>query len=107
MTVEKITKDFKLPFEEGVFASKDPAQITAYMLKLVETLQALLEKIRDVANFSLDLFDGEALYSQLKDTNGDYPIGTWRLIQVDDDWERQVQLTLGTWTFAGAFERPG
>jgi len=106
MTIDRLDKDFKIPYDEVALHSKDPAQLAEYILKLVETLQELLGKITTVSNYSIDLFDGEALYSKLKKSDGNYPVGTWRLIQVDDNWERQVQLTLGTWTFAGNFERP-
>lgn len=106
MTLERIDSEVKLPFDEQILLSGDRVKITEEQRKLVKTLQELLEKITIAANFALDLIDGEAIYSKLKLPDGSYPIGTWRLIQVGDNWERQVQLALGVWTFAGYFGLP-
>ena len=106
MTVERIDTDVKIPFDEDALLSGDPAKIADEWRELVKTLQDLLEKITVAANYALDLVDGEAIYSKLKNTDGSYPIGTWRLIQVGDNWERQVQLVVGAWTFAGYFGLP-
>jgi len=106
MTLERIDTDVKIPFDEDALLSGDPAKIADEWRELVKTLQGLLEKITVAANYALDLVDGEAIYSKLKNADGSYPIGTWRLIQVGDNWERQVQLVLGTWTFAGYFGLP-
>jgi len=95
-----------LPFDEEALLSGDPVRITDEQRKLVKTLQELLEKINVVSNYAVDLVSGEAIYSKLKNPDGTYPIGTWRLIQVGDNWERQVQLVLGEWTFAGYFGLP-
>ena len=105
-TIERLDPDVRIPYDEIAIRSEDPVRLADYLLELVTALQTLLEDITTVANYGVDLFDGEALYSKLKDSDGNYPIGTWRLIQVDNNWERQVQLTVGTWTFAGDFERP-
>jgi len=104
--VERIDPKVKLPFDEEILLSGNRIKITEEQRKLVKTLQELLQKISTVANLTLDLFDGEAIYSKLKLPDGNYPIGTWRLIQVGDNWERQVQLALGVWTFAGYFGLP-
>ncbi len=104
--VERLDPDVRIPYDEAALRSDDPARLAEYVLELVKTLQELLEKITVSTNYSTDLFDGEALYSKLKDSNGDYPIGAWRLIQVGEEWQRQVQLTIGTWSFAGSFEVP-
>lgn len=104
--LEKLDPDVRIPYDEEALRSEDPARLAEYMLELVKTLQGLLEKITVVANYAVDLVDGEAIYSKLKGSDGNYPVGTWRLIQVDNNWQRQVQLTVGTWTFAGDFERP-
>lgn len=104
--IEKIDADLQIPYDEEALLSGDPARIADYQLQLVKTLQELLQKIAEVANYAVDLFDGEAIYSQLKNVDGSYPLGTWRLIQIGNNWERQVQLILGVWTFAGDFERP-
>lgn len=104
--IEKIDVDLQIPYDEEALLSGDPARIADYQLQLVKTLQELLQKIAEVTNYAVDLFDGEAIYSQLKSADGSYPLGTWRLIQIGNNWERQVQLILGVWTFAGDFERP-
>ena len=105
-TIEKLDSDVELPYDEAMIRSGDPEELAEYILELVKKLKELLEDITTVANYSIDLSGGEAIYSKLKSADGNYPLGTWRLIQVDDNWERQVQLTIGTWTFAGDFERP-
>ena len=106
MTIERVDTDIRIPFDKDALSSSDPVEQADALLDIVKVLQNLLEQLVTVTNLNVDAFDGEAIYSKLKDVNGDYPIGTWRLIQVGDNWERQVQLTLGTWTFAGDFERP-
>ena len=106
MTVERIDTDVKIPYDEDALLSGDPTKIADEWRELVKTLQDLLEKITIAANYALDLVDGEAIYSKLKNPDGSYPIGTWRLIQVGDVWQRQVQLVLGAWEQAGDFERP-
>ncbi len=106
MGLEKINTDIRIPFDEIALRSGDPVLLTRYMFELAKTLQGLLADIVTVANFSLDLNDGDAIYYALKNSSGDYPIGTWRRIQVGDNLEDQVQLTLGTWTTAQTRERP-
>ena len=106
MTLERIDTDVKIPYDEDALLSGDPTKIADEWRELVKTLQELLEKITVAANYALDLVDGEAIYSKLKNADGSYPLGTWRLIQVGDNWERQVQLVFGTWTFAGYFGLP-
>lgn len=104
--LERLDTDIRIPYDEEALRSGNPVRIADYLLELVKTLQELLEKITVVSNYAIDLVDGEAVYSKLKNEDGSYPIGTWRLIQVENNWERQVQLTAGVWTFAGNFERP-
>ena len=104
--LEHLDTDVQLPYDEEALKSDNPVRIANYLLELVKTLQELLEKMTVISNYAVDLIDGEAIYSKLKNADGSYPVGTWRLIQVGNNWERQVQLTLGTWTFAGDFERP-
>ena len=104
--LEKISPDFKIPYDEAALRSGDPVRLTAYLLELAETLQLLLRDIIDAANFSLALADGDAVYYALPGADGNYPIGTWRRIQVGDNLEDQVQLTLGVWTMAQTRERP-
>lgn len=108
--IEKLDEDLKLPFEEAVFISKDPARIAAYILKLVETLQELLRQNANVTNFNIDLSDGDAVYYQLKSADGTYPENSWRRIVVGDSLEDQVLLNgnslTGTWTTAQRRKRP-
>lgn len=104
--LERLDIDVRLPFDEEILLSGDRVQITDEQRKLIKKLQELLGNISNTANLVLDLFDGEAIYSKLKLPDGSYPIGTWRFIQVGDNWERQVQLVLGEWTFAGHFGLP-
>ena len=103
--LEKLDIDFKIPYDEVALLSKNPVRIAEYMLELAETLQLLLERITTVANFGLDLFDGEAVYYAIRDSDGEYPDGTWRRIQVGDNLEDQVKIN-GTWTQAQIRERP-
>ena len=104
--LERLDTDVRIPYDEEALLSGDPVRIADEWLELIKTLQGLLEKITVVANYSLDLYDGEAIYSRLKLADGSYPLGTWRFIQVGDNWERQVQQVLGVWTFAGRFGLP-
>lgn len=104
--LDHLDPDVRLPFDEEILLSGDRVKITEEHRKLVKILQDLLEKITTQVNYELDFFDGEALYSKLKNPDGNYPIGTWRLIQVGDNWERQVQIAIGNWDFAGHFGRP-
>lgn len=106
MTITRIDTDIKIPFDFVALSNRDPKEQARGILQIVKALQEILEQIITVSNLSVDLNDG-ALYSKLKQADGTYPLGTWRLIQVGDNWERQVQLTLNEWTFAGNFERPG
>ena len=106
MAFDSVDTNIKIPYDELAILSNDPVKLAAYLLELAETIQRLLEELANATNFAISLTDGDAIYSKLKQANGSYPIGTWRLKQVDDNWERQVQLTVGTWTFAGDFERP-
>ncbi len=105
-TLERLDLDFKLHYDDAAILSGDPEKLSKYILILVKQLQELFEQINNLTNLVVDISDGSAIYSQAKQADGTYPIGTWRLIQVDNDWQRQVQLTVGTWTFGGAFERP-
>ncbi len=106
MAIEKLDTDFRLPLDTEALNSGNPKKMAEYIVELVKVLQILLENITVVANLAIDQADGEAIYSKLKLADGTYPIGAWRLIQVENNWQRQVQLTLGTWTEAGNFERP-
>lgn len=103
--LEHLDTDVRIPFDEEALVSGNPVRITDYMLELVKTLQELLEKITTVANYAIDLVDGEAIYYALKQSDGTYPDGTWRSIQVGDNLEQQVKID-GIWTKAHERERP-
>ncbi len=103
--LERIPTDVRLPFNERALRSGDPTLLTEYLLELVRTLQELLEKITVAANYAIDVVDGEAVYYALRDSDGEYPNGTWRRIQVGDNLEDQVKIN-GTWTLSQRRERP-
>lgn len=104
--IEHLDIDPRVPYDEEALLSGDPVKLAEEQLRLVKFLQEILEKITIATNYVIDLGGGAAIYSKLKLEDGTYPLGTWRLIQVGNNWERQVQLALGEWTFAGDFERP-
>lgn len=106
MGLEKLSPDFKIPYDEEALTSGDPARIAGYLLELAETLQLLLRDITDAANASLALADGDAVYYALPGQDGQYPVGTWRRIQVGDNLEDQVQEVVGEWTTVQTRERP-
>ena len=105
MVIEKIDQDFKLPFDEAAILSGDPARLNEYLLVLVKQLQDLVDRFAIVANFTVDLVDGAAVYYALKAEDQDYPNGTWRRIQVGDNLEDQVKID-GTFVKVFARERP-
>ncbi len=106
MTITRVSRDFKIPYDEDALLSGDPARVAAYMLEFAETVELLLSELNDVSNLSVALADGGAAYYSLPDEDGNYPIGTWRTIQVGTNLEHQVQLTLNVWTSAKTTERP-
>lgn len=103
--LEHLDTDVKIPYDEAALKSGNPILTAEYMLELVKTLQELIENITIVSNYAIDLIDGEAVYYALKGSNGEYPNGTWRRIQVGDNLEDQVKIS-GTWTFVQRRERP-
>lgn len=105
-TIEHLDPEPRLPFDEEALLSGDPVQLTEELRKLVKTLQELLQGLTIISNHVVDLVGGEAIYSKLKLADGSYPLGTWRLIQVGDSWERQVQEVAGVWRYAGKFSLP-
>ncbi len=106
MPIKRLDTEVRLPFDEDALLSKDPLRLTEYIFELIKILQELLADISVATNLTIDLTDGSALYSKSKDATGNYPLGTWRQIQVDDNWEHQVQLTLGVWTTAQRYKKP-
>lgn len=104
--IEHLDIDPQVPYDEEALLSGDPVKLAEEQLRLVKFLQEILEKITIATNYVIDLGGGDAIYSKLKQVDGTYPLGTWRLIQVGNNWERQVQLVIGEWTFAGDFELP-
>lgn len=92
-TIKKLDTDIQIPYDEEALRSNNPVRIAEYMLELVRTLQEFLERVAEVANYGVDAFDGEALYLGLKNSSGEYPIGTWRLIKVDSSLQIQEKVT--------------
>lgn len=103
--LEHLDTDVKIPFDEEALKSGDPVRIADYQHELVKTLQDILEKLTTVANYAVDLVDGESVYYALKGSDGEYSNGTWRSIQVGDNLEQQVKIA-GTWTMVQRRERP-
>ena len=103
--LERLDVDVQIPYDEEALLSGNPQKIADYMRELVKAIQDRFEENAEITNYGVDLNDGEALYLGLKNSAGEYPNGTWRLIMNGDNLERQVKIA-GTWTFAGAFERP-
>lgn len=103
--LEHLDSEVRIPFDEQALLSGNPAQLSDYIRELVVTLQDLLEKITTISNYAIDLMDGEAIYYALKSSDGTYPDGTWRRIQVGDNLEDQVKID-GTWTIVQRRERP-
>lgn len=92
-TIEKLDEEVRIPYDKEALLSKDPKRIAEYMLELVKTLQERIEDLTTVANYGVDLNDGEALYLGLKSADGTYPIGTWRLIVVSNSLQMQEKIT--------------
>lgn len=103
--LEHLDADVRIPFDEEAILSGDRIRIADEWRELVKTLQEVLEKITRVSNYAIDLIDGEAIYYALKGSDGTYPNGTWRRIQVGDNLEDQVKIA-GTWTLVQRRERP-
>lgn len=108
-TLERLDPDFRIPYDEPALESIDP-KAAGYLLELVKTLQALLEKITTVANYGLDSYDGEAFYLGTKNANGSYPTGTWRIIKVDSSLQFQEKVSdtgveADDWTKVGGHSR--
>lgn len=104
--IERIDLDLKLPWDEEAIKSGDPNRTADYLLELTEALQAVIGNIASIANASVTIITSTEKYYDVPDENGDYPLGTWRRVQVDDNLEDQVQLTQDVWTTAHTRERP-
>lgn len=105
MSIDKLDEQVRLPYDEQALLSGDPKRMEDYMRQLVKTLQQLHERIVQVANLSVDLSDGSALYLGLKDSTGDYPNGTWRFIKVGTNLELQKKMS-GSWAQVHVSEEP-
>lgn len=106
MSIERIDPDVTIPFDEEAILTGDPVKLAEEWRELIKRLQEILEVMTVATNYVLDLIPGDAVYSKVKNPDGNYPLGTWRLKQVGDNWERQVQEVLGVWTYAGQFGLP-
>ena len=104
--LEKLDPDFRIPYDEAAIKSGDPIRLADYNLELVKTLEELLRRLTDVANFALSLSDGGIVYYALPDSiTGAYPDGTWRRLQVGSSLVDQ-KLIDGTWTEVHVREEP-
>lgn len=103
--LDRLDTDVRLPFDRDAFLSKDPVKMTEAQYEFISTLQDLLDNITVAMNFMIDLADGESVYYALKGSDGEYPDGTWRRIQVGDNLEDQVKIN-GVWTQGHLIELP-
>ena len=103
--LERLEPEVQLPYDEDAMKSGEPIRQAEYLLELVKTLQELLVNLVTVANYLVDLTDGEAVYVGVRNKAGEYPNGTWRFIKNGDNLERQVKIA-GTWIYTGDWERP-
>lgn len=103
--LEKLDTGFQIPYDEEALKSENAITREEALYKIIVWLQDILEKITVVSNYSTDLVDGEAIYYALKQSDGTYPDGTWRRIQVGDNLEDQVKID-GEWTFVQRRVRP-
>jgi len=109
--VNRLDKETGLPFDEDAFLSGNKARTASYMLELIKVLEERFENIVTIVNFLVDLSDGEAVYSKLKGSDGEYSDGTWRIIsavaadvtadRANAVGDRMIQRKVdGTWTTA-------
>lgn len=105
MTIERLDSDFKLPIDLKALTSGNTELTTEYFVKLVRTLQQILDEIVAATNLSVALVTGAAIYYALPGADGQYLDGTWRRIQVGDNLEDQVKIA-GNWTQVQVRERP-
>ena len=103
--IKKIPEEVKLPFDaDAITAGRRP--LAAYIRKLINSIEDQFEINRDTTNLLVDNTDGEGLYSRARDSSGQYPLGTWRLVQDGDDWvrERLTDVDKDTWEFTGRWK---
>ena len=110
MSIIKIGKDIELPYDEIAILSGDPQRLADYLRELVKVNEEYLKDIVSATNLGIDLVSGDAVYYALKDKDGNYPVYTWRRLQVGDNLEDQIltggDSTSGTWTTVYTRERP-
>jgi len=105
MPIEHLDTDVRIPYDEEALKSGNPVRIAEYMLELVKTVQEFLEKITTATNYAIDIVPGMGIYFGLKQEDGTYPNGTWRIIRAGNDLEQQVKIA-GVWTLVHRRERP-
>ena len=103
MSLERIGTGVKLPYRPELILSNDPRKLNVYIRELLQFLEELQDQIISLMNLGVDLTDGNAVYFATKNEAGEYPEGTWRLIPVGENLERQ-KLTSGIWKTAGTWE---
>ena len=104
--IERIDLDTTLPWDEDAIKSGDPIRMAEYMLELTEALQQVISNIASISNASVTFVTATEKYYDTPDEFGNYPLGTWRRVQVGNNLEDQVQLTQGVWTTVHVRERP-
>jgi hypothetical protein len=96
-TLDRLDTDFRLPFDEDIIVNGSRQQLADYLRRLIKAIQEFHEKVIQTTNLSIDLADGEAVYFGTKNSSGEYPNNTWRLIQTGGDLEIQKKIS-GEWT---------
>ena len=91
--LERLEPDIRIPYDEDALLSGNPVRQAEYLLELVKTLQELLKQLVTISNYMVDLSDGEAVYIGIKNSSGEYPDGTWRIINVSGALEIQKKIS--------------
>ena len=106
MTIERIDEPVRLPRFESAILSGQPEALNDGIKVFTDELEKILQLLIDQGNSSINLNDGDAVYSRDKESDGQYPLGTWRHRQFGNNFIREVltDRAADTWTQAGAEE---
>ncbi len=106
MTINRIDEPVLLPRIESAILSDDPQAFNDAFREFTNRLEEILRLLIDQVNTFADTDDDGVKYSQGKETDGQYPLGTWRHRQSGDNFIREVlkDRANDTWTEAGAEE---
>ena len=99
MTIQRLDEEVRLPFDRPAILSGDPDRLLAYMAELVNELQRLrLYEIHQRINLMLDQQNASTVYLGLRNAQGEYPDGTWRItVNENGELSREKKVS-GTWT---------